>query len=47
MRSMQSLAPPKPSAFSALVDAINDEATSFYKEYGFVPLTDEPLTPFR
>ncbi|MBB5465051.1 hypothetical protein HDG32_001155 [Paraburkholderia sp. CI2] len=29
-----------------MVDAINDEAASFYKKYGFVPLTDEPLALF-
>jgi hypothetical protein len=32
-------------AFSARVDAINDDAASLYR-YGFVPLADEPLTLF-
>jgi GNAT superfamily N-acetyltransferase len=29
-----------------VVDAINDDATNFYKKYGFESLTDKPLTLF-
>lgn len=29
-----------------VVDAIDDTAASFYKKYGFTPLTDTPLTLF-
>lgn len=35
-----------PAVFTLLVDAKDETAASFYRRYGFIPLTNQPLMLF-
>jgi len=35
-----------PAVYALVVDAKNDQAVAFYKQYGFRMIVDRPRTPF-
>jgi predicted N-acetyltransferase YhbS len=34
------------AVYAVIVDALNDRATAFYKQFGFIPLPSQPLKLF-